>query len=503
MTIEISSLTNIPKTQDAKNGINITIIISILIFFSYSYYHFIVGDSYDFFIISTLLMTVHAVFTIPSFNQNIIITFRYFLIFLPVYATSILWWLSQGVIRTHYLGYEYQTLSTTTILVTGGALSVFGATFGWYLGSLRIRKNLLKTQNALYFIRSQRNLLATVGCIGSIFFGILYVFASGGILAAGKAYSSGEAVGIGVKFAVFNIFQIFFASLGVISLQVINSKEKWIIYSLLVLGFFMGFLVGSRADYMLPILILSIYILSIIERFRITNVYYRLLMLKAGLKLSRNILPFLVLAIIVGYFVSTAIATWRYNPSLDIFSLLIENVVNFRDLLFPTIKGHQVLWMETACHMIGGFYGMIAQRELAISDFLKGESYLHMIPRSLPGFIRPSEFDKLDLAWHTGVNGTIMSQGGIFEPAEAYANFGVLGCFFVSAIISYFFTWLLKKSFKLNSIFFMAWYLTCGFMLLRGVWYQNFSFVRIATVMLVFYILLFVFKKSWINKKIS
>jgi len=105
----------------------------------------------------------------------------------------------------------------------------------------------------------------------------------------------------------------------------------------------------------------------------------------------------------------------------------------------------------------------------------------------------------MDLAWHTDIRGQVMTQGGIFEPAEAYANFGILGCFFISALVSYFLVWLLKQSFKRHSIFYLAWYITCGFMMLRGGWYQNFALVRVASVMAVVYILLFFLRPSWIQ----
>lgn len=90
-----------------------------------------------------------------------------------------------------------------------------------------------------------------------------------------------------------------------------------------------------------------------------------------------------------------------------------------------------------------------------------------------------------------------------FEPAEAYANLGILGCFLVSSIISYLLARLLTYAFSRNSVLLLAYYITNGLMMTRSTWYQNFVFARLASIMLVFYVLIWFIQPSLLSFKVS
>jgi len=64
---------------------------------------------------------------------------------------------------------------------------------------------------------------------------------------------------------------------------------------------------------------------------------------------------------------------------------------NYQDLIFQEFRGKMVFWMETANQTIGGFYSMIAQHDLSLYRYFPGETYLNMVPRLIPSFIRPDE----------------------------------------------------------------------------------------------------------------
>ena len=156
---------------------------------------------------------------------------------------------------------------------------------------------------------------------------------------------------------------------------------------------------------------------------------------------------------------------------------------NDKGLLGQKFKDEKVIWLETGNMMLGGLYSAIVQVREGYTGLLLGKSYFNYLlisPPALLGLPRP-----LGLEWFTNIGGQLMSLGGIFEVAEAYWNFGLFGCFSVSFGLSYFFAWLLRRGVLHNNYFFLVWYFVFGIHGFRSIWYQNFSYFRLMTVMLV------------------
>lgn len=508
MPIPISGITNLTDRKQAYKEIKSILLITILVLLVYFNFKYITGEAYIFFLLTSLLMTIHIFRSILSFNGNIVIILRYLLIAIPIYATSLVWFLYRGDVKTHYLGLAYQTLESTTVLVTAGFLSILGCALGWHWGCFRFSNLIISKQTSHpssmvnTYLNSKKKNLAIVGCFGCLMVGVLYFYISGGLIGEGKAYTQ-NTLEISTLFATSNVFQMFFAALALIASSKLERDFKIYVMAVTMLGFLLGILVGSRADYLFPMLII-VYVFFLDfrkSRSQVRSEFHGRSIRKTKSLKSKILFSSLVFGLIIGaYFLANAIAVWRYVPDNNIFNLVLDMFFNYQDLIFPEFSGEKVFWMETANHSIGGFYSMIAQHELGLYGYFPGETYLNMVPRLIPSFIRPDEWDQaMDLAWQTSIGGQVITQGGIFEPAEAYANFGILGCFFISALVSYFLVWLLKQSFKRHSIFYMAWYITCGFLMLRGVWYQNFAFVRAASVVAVLYILLYFLRPSWIK----
>lgn len=508
MPIPISGITNLTDRKQAYKEIKSILLITILLLLIYFNFKYISGEAYVFFLLTSLLMTIHIFRSVLSFNGNIVIILRYLLIAIPIYATSLLWFLYKGDVKTHYLGYAYQTLESTTVLVTGGFLSILGCALGWHWGCFRFSNLIISKQSSHpssmvnTYLNSKKKNLAIVGCFGCLMAGALYFYISGGLIGEGKVYTQNK-LEISTLFATSNVFQMFFAALALIANSKLERDFKIYVMTVTMLGFLLGILAGSRADYLFPMLIIAyVFLLDFGKSRSQTRSEYHDRSFKKRKSLKSKVLfSSLVFGLIIGaYFLASAIAIWRYAPESNIFNLFLDIVFNYQDFIFIEFRGEKVFWMETANHAIGGFYSMIAQHDLGLYRYFPGETYLYMVPRLIPSFIRPDEWDQaMDLAWYTDIRDQVITQGGIFEPAEAYANFGILGCFFISALGSYFLVWLLKQSFKRHSIFYLAWYITCGFLMLRGVWYQNFVFVRAASVMAVFYILLYFLRPSWIK----
>jgi hypothetical protein len=105
-----------------------------------------------------------------------------------------------------------------------------------------------------------------------------------------------------------------------------------------------------------------------------------------------------------------------------------------------------------------------------------GLGYLRFILRSVPNFLwseRPR-----DEAWIFTEDFAATSGGGFYELAQAYLNFGVLGCFFVPLIITIFIFYFYRKATynpSLIAIFSILGILSAW---LRGSLYQTFAFWR-------------------------
>ena len=144
-----------------------------------------------------------------------------------------------------------------------------------------------------------------------------------------------------------------------------------------------------------------------------------------------------------------------------------------------------MLWLETGNHIIGGFYSAIEQTRQSWTDFLFGTSYISFILNAPPAFLHLPRVSGLEEK--TEINGELITQGGIFEVAEAYWNFGFFGCFLISFLISGFFGKLLRRGLEHGAIFFLSFYLVFWLIGLRAIWYQNFTYFRLVTVMLILF----------------
>jgi len=103
-----------------------------------------------------------------------------------------------------------------------------------------------------------------------------------------------------------------------------------------------------------------------------------------------------------------------------------------------------------------------------------GKSYLEYIPRTPPEFIYPGRPPDYSSMFE---NYGYAAIGGFFELAEAYLNFGLMGCLFVPLIISFLLSRVYQNAFR-GGLF---WFLILTAILsvfFRGAWYQSFAFYK-------------------------
>jgi len=422
-----------------------------------------------YFIGFSAILICHAILAIISSNANLIFLFRYFLVWLLIFAVAITWAVWDGDVKVAPFGANYQSIDVTRVLVFAGFLSLNGSFTGWLIGCRSLRSESLPSFQLPHRYRS---LLWMVGAVLALLFSVSYFFAAGGIVSSESYYGSGK--GVDLQFSVFNIFQYIGISLLILSSAAFSPLRKKFIW-LAILTLIIGMLVGSRADYMPQalLLLLIIFLRPLLGRFR------QLSFVKAA-----RLAFYGFTLILIAFFLGGFIAQWRFSGNItDSFSFIISS--EYTGLLNYSY-GHPVLWLETGSMAIGTLYAAIVNVKIGLIGLHWGSSYLDWILKLPPQFLglpRPE-----GLEWSASIGGQIMSQGGIFEVSEAYWNFGLVGCFVVSFLISYLLAYLLQRGLRRTNLFNLLWYLTMGFMSLRGIWYQNFTYFRLFSIMMLLYI---------------
>ncbi|MDO9318878.1 MAG: hypothetical protein Q7V56_11845 [Gammaproteobacteria bacterium] len=437
-----------------------------------------VWASFPYFLSITLLLGLHGYICLFSTGVNILYLFRYFLVWLLIFGTALVWYLYPGEVFVAPFGLNFQNVENTRILVLAGMFSLCGSLIGWHTALLRFDS----TKCSEFMLPSKYRLgMRRAGLIVAVLFSLLYVWKAGGIVGGGKTYADGQE-GFSIEFGVFNLFH--FTGISLLLLSSIcktNINFRYLVISILTL--IPGMLAGSRADFLPQAFVVFLLVFnSKILELLVFKRYF------AGVKYFLVLLAILSSAYLISTFI--AIARTGVDPWL-VVEIMLENETG---RLISSVYGHKMLYFETGNMMLGGLYSAIVQVREGYTGLLFGESYFNYLlisPPAFLGFPRP-----LGLEWATEVNGTMMTQGGIFEVAEAYWNFGLIGCFIVSFVISYFFGWILRRGLEFNNYFYLTWYIVYGLHGFRSIWYQNFGYFRLMTVMLVIYMFC-VFSFRW------
>lgn len=468
-----------PSPLDARRGVMQTLFITglgVLCFLLTS-----LAPAFPYFLAMTFLSGAHMVVAARRTRFNLLFMFRYFLIWVLIFGTAAVWAAYGGQVKVAPFGAEFQTAENTRILVFAGFLSLSGALLGWLI-ALRGARDFDHAHFTLS--PAQRQLLIVAGITLAVFAGGAYLYVAGGVIGTAGTYGA-KAHFVRVPFAVFNVFH--FIGIGFLLIGSVSTegklRQRWL--WLAVITLVMGMLAGSRADYMPQALILLTLIMLVRFRHLYAKVNYRKILVLGAVGLG---------VVAAAHLLGGFVAAWRVTGDLrDTLHLLSDPG---RLGLITHIYGHEMLWLETGNMMLGGLYAAIVNVNEGLTGLLWGRSYANWLlvtPPAFMGLPRPP-----GLEWETFIAGQRMSQGGVFEVAEAYWNFGLVGCFAVSFAISYFFGILLKKGLQYCNYFFLTWYLVFGFMSLRAIWYQNFSYYRIMTIMLILYGVAWVFARWFV-----
>ena len=435
---------------------------------------FLLSESWlqlPYFEIMTGLLLVHGLLALLSLSGNLFIIFRYFLLWILVIVTAGTWAWYGGDVLVAPFGPQFQTATNTRMLVLAGSFAVAAALAGWHAAMLMGQMRYGPPSASLFRFQAYKILF---GGGLAVLFSALYVIKMGGFVGGGAVYAA-NVQDTGFEFGVFNAFHFFGVALLVIAAAAKPALNPWLL-GLAIITLVPGLLAGSRADFLPQIFILGMLFVNRRVRDAIaTQDAWRLVRFGAAV----------IALAALGYLLALFIALWRSGVDLTTAIRLLSS--SEEGGLVNDIYGHDMVYLETGNMMLGGLYAVIEKTSRVGGEFLWGSSYLNYLLIAPPAFLglpRP-----LGLEWFLIVDGTQMSQGGVFEIAEAYWNFGLLGCLLVPFLLSFLIGWTMKKGLSANSIFFLALFQVMGFMAFRAVWYQTFAYFRIVTVFVAIYIL--------------
>ena len=129
--------------------------------------------SFPYFELTVLLIAIHGLVALLTSNANLLFIFRYFLVWILIFGTAVVWAIYHGDVLMAPFGVEYQTFDNTRILVFSGLLSLCGSLAGWHIANLRFRQ--FNFPDVIVAKKLRRRLLIG-GTALAMGFGLLYLY---------------------------------------------------------------------------------------------------------------------------------------------------------------------------------------------------------------------------------------------------------------------------------------------------------------------------------------
>lgn len=152
----------------------------------------------------------------------------------------------------------------------------------------------------------------------------------------------------------------------------------------------------------------------------------------------------------------------------------LDSIKNAFSLVLVQADGKAYLHLPNVADIVATLFqvvGLVDDGHLALQH---GWSYLNYLPQTLPSFLYPDRPQNFSI---NNINGQVMT-GSLFELAEAYANFGAWGCLVIPGLLTYLGALANYKALKHGTHRSYLWYGIVLAIVIRGTWYQNFSFYK-------------------------
>lgn len=383
-------------------------------------------------------------------NQNILYGFRNFMLGSIGYLAASVISINPAAYFSSYMR-ESQTINITYLILIATNLALIASQLGFYYAArTTVKKRLIVEYD-------NKKSLGVAVLIIAIFSFILIHNSSGLVLfqLTGSVYGTDDTHTISINISsvylnltcMYLMFYVFKYKTDALS----SIKNPLWVYLLVLFVVLSNTLIGFRQNS------LSL-LLSLLMFYGIYETGHQRLKVKHLLIL----IALFLFAQFVGFYRTVSLTTGGFWQALQTLFQVEAGVVSFQQ--------------GTLNDLAATFSGVIYLLQNHVLSPLYGLSYLDWIPRTLPQFMYPGR--PQDLAW-VFVNSGYQSGGGFFELAEAYYNFGLLGCFLIPFILSFLLGYIYKRLIvnKYSTIdFFMFFAIMAS--ILRGGWYQSFAWYK-------------------------
>jgi hypothetical protein len=362
------------------------------------------------------------------------------------------------------VGIDYQTIEVGAKMFGLTSIALFGAFLGLEVGFGRWRPNSLMWPGTSYSISNTRI---------HFYFATIIILIAGYLSArsyGNSVFDSGYASGTGQGQLLGNLQVIGVIAMVIAVTTGVRINKMWVMPTIILLGlyyFVWGILIrGGRIEVLSGLI--AVFVALAAANGKIAHFNFR--------------------HYIIVFILAAFMEAWgSLRSTLSSSGVPDETIIEGYKRLLEAGIYHA----GTISGIATTFSNMIHMVENSVVPYDYGLSYFNFLLRTPPEFLYPGR--PQDLAWIFDEHG-YGAIGGIFELAEAFYNFGLIGCFIVPFIISCVIGRTYKRAMTGNflSLFILASILASTF---RGGWYQTFAYYKsILTGLIIYFIFILVAK---------
>ncbi len=416
--------------------------------------------------ILSLISVLVLIFTIHLYKWPLMYILRLIMLGVPGIITGAILLLNEPLsakIAFHGTIYQTHEIAAMFLLVTSAALCSSSIGWGWAIKRNIRPKHTKNANNRTSYILYL--LIAILGGIGTTASMSGYVWDS-----AYASETSSTPLAIGVYPAIIVI--------GVLGMYVylhyikMNKKAYVVVSVIATIYTLLGcmLLKGMRLEVLASI----VAIIFLYHELRLKNI--------KPLRLA-------IFGVLIFIFM-TVWGSYRFQAveGKSFIDVAIDSLSELSNIDQTAITNDRMFNLGTIGDIATNFYSIYGLIDEGRMGYLYGKSYIEFIPRTLPSVIYPNRPEGLE--WIFQDYG-LTSGGGIFELAEAFANFGIIGVIFIPGFLTYcyariFMHAIIKRTPKL----FLLYSIVVS-LFFRGIWYQNFAVYKSIITWIMLEILFF------------
>lgn len=410
-----------------------------------------------------ILLSAILLLTMPMFDWAPIYVIRFLLLAVPGLAFSSLVLFNETTVEfaAHGIQFQIPEIASNVVLITTAALSA--SAIGWY-AALRC-PSLMSLPSIGTNLNSRFVTYGLIALVSGTFAGASlpdFVWIA--------PYSRGMAPYLNI--GIFSVFAVF-GLIGMWVVLLLNSKLGFwyfVAFSFIasyVLLFCLLFR-GARLDVMGAMMgFVFVYVMAKSKKL---NIFLLIIVFGALALFSQVWSGYRAYAHCATVQEIVGAAFFSSNSNLASCSSIKTDKAELEQSESSVIKYRP----NTMGDVVSTLYQVVGMVDAETIRYEYGETYLNFLKSTLPRFIYPDRPEAYKFP--SATNQT--TGGSLYELAEAYANFGFLGCILIPAFLAFLFGRIHRGALQHKTFFPLLAYGIVLTLLIRGTWYQNFSFYK-------------------------